>query len=61
MSVMNAVTMVVDSLDDSPKLVSELKNLGKNHGRHNIKVDNFRVRKIAFLSFNQTTPPFLVD
>jgi hypothetical protein len=44
MSVMNAVTMVVDSLDDIPKLVNELKNLGKNHGRHNIKTENFRVR-----------------
>jgi hypothetical protein len=44
MNVMNAVTMVVDSLDDIPKLVNELKNLGESHGRNNIQVSHFRVQ-----------------
>ncbi|XP_046446030.1 neuroglobin-like [Daphnia pulex] len=51
MSVMNAVTMVVDSLDDIPKLVNELKNLGKNHGRHNIKTENFRNLTVVLVAF----------
>lgn len=53
MSVMNAVTMVVDTLDDVPKLVKELKNLGASHGRHNIQVSHFRVRSINF-TFHHT-------
>ncbi len=44
MNVMNAVTMVVDSLDDTSMLVNELKNLGEKHGRYSIQVSHFRVR-----------------
>ena len=43
MNVMNAVTMVVDSLNDSSTLVQELKNLGESHGKHNIQESHFRV------------------
>lgn len=43
MSVMKAITMVVDSLDNSATLMKELKNLGASHGRHKIEVSHFRV------------------
>ena len=43
MNVMNAVTMVVDSLNDSSTLVQELKNLGESHGKHNIQESHCRV------------------
>ena len=46
MSVMNAISMVVDSLDDPSKLVNELKSLGESHGRHNIQMSHFRVTMI---------------
>jgi hypothetical protein len=51
MNVMNAVNMVVESLDDIPKLVNELTKLGKSHGRNNIQVSHFRVQSLS--SFNQ--------
>ncbi|KAK4020173.1 neuroglobin [Daphnia magna] len=51
MSVMNAVTMVVDTLDDVPKLVKELKNLGASHGRHNIQVSHFRNLAVVLVAF----------
>lgn len=62
MNVMNAVTMVVDSLDDIPKLVNELKTLGESHGRHNIQVSHFRVIIQPFHHlYNIQFLPFLVD
>ncbi|XP_057369766.1 neuroglobin-like [Daphnia carinata] len=51
MSVMNAVTMVVDTLDDVPKLVNALKNLGTSHGRHNIQVSHFRSLAVVLVAF----------
>nr|CAH0102329.1 unnamed protein product [Daphnia galeata] len=51
MNVMNAVTMVVDSLDDIPKLVNELKNLGESHGRNNIQVSHFRNLTVVLVAF----------
>ena len=49
MSVMRAISMVVDSLDDTTKLVNALKNLGENHGRHSIQESHFQVSFICIL------------
>lgn len=46
MNVMNAVSHVVDSLDEPTKLVNELKRLGRNHGRNGIEHVHFRVSSL---------------
>lgn len=43
MNVMNAVSLVVDSLDSPAKLVGELQRLGQSHGRHSIEQVHFHV------------------
>ena len=40
---MNAISLVVDSLDHPSSLIPELKKLGRNHGRRNIQTVHFRV------------------
>lgn len=42
MNVANAVSLIVDSLDDASTLVALLKRVGKSHARHNITEKHFQ-------------------
>ena len=64
MNVMNAISLVVDSLNDPDRLMEELKQLGISHNRRKIQTIHFKVsqsllllaRSLFFQKINRITP-----
>ena len=45
---MNAISLVVDSLDEPSALVPVLKELGRNHARRSIQTVHFHVSRHTY-------------